>query len=76
MRETKEVVPASDLTAFIDFIAGTILPVLGALPARFAGRDREAHRRAQRVVTEAQKQIADACGNECDRLLSKDGRAA
>ena len=77
MRETKEVVPASDLTAFIDFMAGTILPVLGALPARLSGRDRELHRRAQRVVIEAQQQISDACGKECDRLLGgKDGGKA
>jgi hypothetical protein len=76
MRESKEVVPASDLEAMLFFFTGKLLPFLGGLPARIAGQDLELRRRAEAIVLEGQQQMADACTAEADRLLGKDGKAA
>jgi phage terminase Nu1 subunit (DNA packaging protein) len=76
MRESKEVVPASDLEAMLYFFTGKLLPFLGGLPARIAGQDMEVRRRAEAIVRDGQQQMADACKAEADRLLGKDGKAA
>jgi len=76
MKESKEVVPASDLDALILFVVGKLLPFLGGLPARIAGHDMVLRRKAEAIVFEEQTKMADACKAEADRLLGKDGRAA
>jgi hypothetical protein len=57
----RELMLTSEHNAFVDELAGLVLTKLGGLPARVAGTDLGARRKAEAVVLEMRREIAEAC---------------
>jgi hypothetical protein len=78
MKESKDVVPASDIETLLMFFTGKLLPFLSAFPIHVAGHDLALRRKAEKIVFDGQTQMADACRDEANRLLGKekDGKAS
>jgi hypothetical protein len=55
-----------DVNELIDSMAGLVLTKLGGLPARVAGADLGARRKAEAVILELRREIAEACNKLAD----------
>jgi hypothetical protein len=77
-KESRDVVPASDIETLLIFFTGRLLPFLSAFPIHVAGPDLALRRKVEAIVREGQTQMAAACEAEANRLLAKDkdGKAA
>jgi hypothetical protein len=61
MEKRREFVRRDDVNELLDSIAGVVLTKLGGLPARIAGTDLMARRKAEAVIIEIRREIALAC---------------
>jgi hypothetical protein len=75
-REEGELMLRSAHEAFVEELAGLVLSKLGSLPARAAGADLGARRRAEAVVLELRTEIAVACQQRADERGEPDERFA
>jgi hypothetical protein len=62
----RELMPTAEHNAFVDDLAGILLTKLGGLPARVAGADLAMRRKAEAVVFELRREIAEACNKLAD----------
>jgi hypothetical protein len=68
----RDLVPRDEFDAMIDGMAGLVLTKLNGLPARIAGHDLAARRRAEAVVIELRRELSEAAS----RLADEAGEAA
>jgi hypothetical protein len=66
MENKRELVRQADVDELIDTMAGLVLTKLSGLPARVAGTDLVARRKAEAVVLELRREIAEACRKLAD----------
>jgi hypothetical protein len=66
MEKRRELVRRDDVNELLDTVAGITLTKLGSLPARVAGLDLAARRKAEDVVLELRREIAEACSQMAD----------
>ena len=67
-KERRELMPVADHNSLLDSFAGIVLTKLCGLPARVAGADLGARRKAEAVIFELRTELANACqqrANEC-----------
>jgi hypothetical protein len=78
MEKRRELVRREDVNELLDDIAGVVLTKLGGLPARVGGADLVARRKAEGVVLEIRREIAEACNAMADERgeppLDRQGR--
>ncbi len=72
LEKRRELVPVADLKELIDTFVGLVLTKLGGLPARVAGTDLGARRKAEAVVIELRREIATACNEMADQCGEPD----
>jgi hypothetical protein len=66
MEKKRTLVRRDDVNELIDSMAGLVLTKLGGLPARVGGADLVARRKAEAVVLELRREIAEACQQLAD----------
>jgi hypothetical protein len=71
-KESRQLMPVSEHNDFVDSLAGILLTKLGSLPARVAGADLGARRKAEAVVIEIRREIAKACIEKADQCGEPD----
>jgi hypothetical protein len=63
----RELMPTTEHNALVDQFAGIVLAALGGLPARLAGADLAARRKAEAVIFELRREISQACHAAADQ---------